>query len=82
MPDSNLDISALITLNNNVLSSWFLGNDLDRAVAILHELGHAYNILWPGSSSIQKDGGSDLTKEQQLEISMNNSRTIRETCFK
>jgi hypothetical protein len=66
--------TVLITIND--LAGDFVNGDVkESAATLLHELGHAYNLLgaW-GGSPVTPDGG-DVAKSQE------NQALIKKNCF-
>jgi len=60
--------AALITLNWNIPSIWFLGFEGDRAATVLHELGHAFDMIWglaPPVFLTVQPGGYGRQREQR-----------------
>jgi len=78
--------TQLVTTSVNITLSTSEGNfvengysDTDRAVTIIHELGHAFAMMYgPGGSLIKPDGPYVLGGAA---ISVKNSALVREKCF-
>ena len=82
-PESTIKGGALITLNDNTGSNWFLGDEDDRVLTILHELAHAYDIIYGhGSSALPANEVEDgISRQEQTRRSMQNSAFVRKQCF-
>jgi RHS repeat-associated protein len=66
---------ANIVFNSNPASLFSTGTDRRGAITLIHELGHAANIIFgPGSSVIADDAGNPTLSRQ-------NSQSIRNLCF-
>jgi hypothetical protein len=81
-PGATIDFGAGITINDSVGSNWFLGDDVDRTVTILHELAHAYDVIWGVGASGLEDESAAKTEAEKIAISQRNSQKVKEKCFK
>lgn len=72
-----------VTINTNDSSPWMSASatDQDRAVILLHELGHAFNSLRSslGGSSIHSD--TTILDPTQVRTNMSNDALIKQACF-
>ncbi|QOY91470.1 RHS repeat-associated core domain-containing protein [Paludibaculum fermentans] len=71
-PGAEIEQGAAITINDSLGSNWFLGSDTDRILTILHELAHAYDVIY-GGNRLANDSGN--TQE-----SIANDAWIKEHC--
>ena len=77
LPGVSPPAGVYITLNGGPNSNWILGTENDRAIVILHELAHAYDLIWgPGSSGLL-DESLAKNKEELKQISSKNSALIK-----
>ena len=73
---------VVINLNQLSGTSFNGGSTEDQAVTILHELGHAMNLLFTGQADPRISMiGSDASTAQGIGASQDNSRLIRQNCF-
>jgi len=73
--------TAVITLNDSYNGLWALESDEGRALTLLHELGHAYHVLWgTDATAIVPDGRRD--DPQFPALSITNSAIVEEKCLK
>jgi hypothetical protein len=70
-----LGVGVIITINN-IAGSFISGNEIDQAVTILHELGHAFNHIYDAGKSLIKDDGEDT------KLSESNTKLVKDNCFK
>jgi hypothetical protein len=82
-PESTIEAGALITLNDDLESNWFQGDEQDRVLTILHELGHAFDIIYgPGSSAFPgNEMEKGVSEAEQLKRSMHNTAFVRAKCL-
>jgi RHS repeat-associated protein len=74
----NLGVNgAVITINLDPATPFnSTANSTDRAVTVLHELGHVYGLIWgAGASSIVNDQGNSA-------LSRDNTALVKRDCFK
>lgn len=81
-PDSVVWVGALVTLNKSVSGAWWTGTDEDRATTVLHELVHAYEVIWGSAPVGWQDERSAKTAEDRTAMSIHNQNMIKENCFK
>ncbi len=81
--ESSINSGALITINDSVSSNWFLGDDNDRMITILHELAHAYDIMYgAGASGLPANEAEvGISGEEKTRRSMQNSAEVRRKCL-
>jgi hypothetical protein len=73
--------TAVIILNDSYNGLWALESGEDRALTLLHELGHAYHVLWgTGTTAIVPDSRRDDPRFPALSIA--NSALVEEKCLK
>jgi RHS repeat-associated protein len=73
-PGSSVETGAIITLQTQG-TYWNFPSGYDQAVTLIHELGHAFNIIFgEGSSSILDDAGNPTQ-------SIANTNMIMKDCF-
>jgi len=70
--------SAVITLNTSSMAPYNFNNEspIDRAVTLLHELGHVYEYLFGPSTTLVSDD------QYSAATSVSNTQLIKDTCFK
>jgi len=83
-PESSLEAGALITLNDNLGSHWFLGEEQDRVLTILHELAHAFDVIYgQGSSALPaNERETGISETEQVKRSVENTAFVREKCLR
>jgi len=64
-----------ITVNTNKGVPYNTGTNKDRAITVLHELGHAFNIVAGAGHSYIKDDQDDPA------ASASNTDLIKQQCF-
>ncbi len=75
VPNSPIENGALISLNANMPSAFTGGNTINAAAVLIHELGHAFDVIWgPGASLISFDNGDTA-------LSGKNQDMVLEDCF-
>ncbi len=68
--------ATFVQVTINSLAGTFVdGDETDRAVTILHELGHVYSFLYGPSSTLISEDRGDTSKSEE------NSRLARKHCF-
>lgn len=56
-------------------------DDIGRAVTLLHELGHAYDVIWGMGSSALANEEMAIDAKERTQISEKNTQLVREKCF-
>jgi hypothetical protein len=75
---SQLTITGVDIQINTLTGSFVNGSDQDRAITVLHELGHAFAMIWgAGGSQIQPDGPAI---PNNVNVSEDNTALIK-NCF-
>jgi RHS repeat-associated protein len=76
---TQLQVTGALVAINDLAGTFIHGSDQDRAVTILHELGHVfYDLLGLGGSQILPDGNGIPDNVNQ---SMRNTSLIEQDCF-